>query len=100
MNPTRHSDIDKTKALLEAEKYDEAIVMLDQMLCQTPQNDMLLYIRGNAKRKKGDWAGAINDFLAAKAVNPDSPASEAADMLSGILEFRNKDLYNQRCSGC
>ena len=56
---------------------------------------MLLYIRGNAKRKKGDWAGAINDFLAAKAVNPDSPASEAADMLSGILEFRNKDLYNQ-----
>ena len=41
MNPTRHSDIDKTKALLEAEKYDEAIVMLDQMLCQTPQNDML-----------------------------------------------------------
>ena len=95
MNPTRHSDIDKTKALLEAEKYDEAIVMLDRMLCQTPQNDMLLYIRGNAKRKKGDWAGAINDFLAAKAVNPDSPASEAADMLSGILEFRNKDLYNQ-----
>ena len=92
MNPTRHSDIDKTKALLEAEKYDEAIVMLDQMSCQ---NDMLLYIRGNAKRKKGDWAGAINDFLAAKAVNPDSPASEAADMLSGILEFRNKDLYNQ-----
>ena len=95
MNPTRHSDIDKTKALLEAEKYDEAIVMLDQMLCQTPQNDLLLYIRGNAKRKKGDWAGAINDFLAAKAVNPDSPASEAADMLSGILEFRDKDLYNQ-----
>ena len=82
MNPTRHSDIDKTKALLEAEKYDEAIVMLDQMLCKTPLNDMLLYIRGNAKRKKGDWAGAINDFLAAKAVNPDSPASEAADTVS------------------
>lgn len=95
MNPTKHSDIDKTQALLEAGQYDEAIAMLDQMLCQAPQDDMLFYIRGNAKRKKGDWAGAINDYLAAKAVNPDSPASEAADMLSDILEFRNKDLYNQ-----
>ena len=100
MNPTRHSDIDKTKALLEAEKYDEAIVMLDQMLCQTPQNDMLLYIRGNAKRKKGDWAGAINDFLAAKAVNPDSPASEAADMSSEtkicIINKRQEVLCRKR----
>lgn len=58
MNPTRHSDIDKTKALLEAEKYDEAIVMLDQMLCQTPQNDMLLYIRGNAKTKERGLGGS------------------------------------------
>ena len=53
MNPTRHSDIDKTKALLEAEKYDEAIVMLDQMLCQTPQTICCFILAAMQNERKG-----------------------------------------------
>ena len=90
-----HEKITLIKALMETGLSEEVIAVLDRMLSNNPHDDALLYIRGNAKRKKGDWAGAINDYLAAKAINPDSPAAEAADMLNCILEFKNKDLYNQ-----
>lgn len=95
MDIIKHDKIDHIKTLMETEEGEEVIAILDKMLDDNPHDDSLLYIRGNAKRKKGDWAGAINDYLAAKTINPNSPAVEAADMLNCILEFRNKDLYNQ-----
>ncbi len=95
MSGNKHDKIDHIKALMETGEGEDVVAMLDRMLENNPNDDLLLYIRGNAKRKKGDWAGAINDYLAAKTINPDSPAMEAANMLNSILEFRNKDLYNQ-----
>ena len=38
---------------------------------------------------------AINNYLEALDINPASPAGEAKDMLVDILEFYNKDMYNQ-----
>jgi len=95
MSGNKHDKIDHIKALMETGEGEDVVAMLDRMLENNPNDDLLLYTRGNAKRKKGDWAGAINDYLAAKTINPDSPAVEAANMLNSILEFRNKDLYNQ-----
>lgn len=95
MVTAKHKKTDRFNVLVETGAYDNAINEINQMLIKNPHDDMLLYTRGNVKRKKGDWAGAINDYLAAKTINPDSPAAEAAVMLNSILEFRNKDLYNQ-----
>ena len=50
---------------------------------------------GNAFRKKGDWQGAINNYLEAMAINPESPAKNAYAIANDILDFYNKDMYNQ-----
>lgn len=58
-------------------------------------NDEAYYLLGNAYRKKGDWQQALNNYLEAIARNPQSPAVSARDMIMNILNFYNKDMYNQ-----
>ena len=38
---------------------------------------------------------ALNNYLEAIDRNPDSPAFEARKMAMDILEFYNKDMFNQ-----
>ncbi len=52
------------------------------------------YLRGNEYRKEGKWHEAINEYIVAIELNPDSPAVEAKRMLDDILNFYNKDAYN------
>lgn len=74
------------KAIAEAKNYISS---------QTEGLDFAYYILGNAYRKLGDWQGAINNYLEAMAINPDSPAKQAYEMANDILDFFNKDMYNQ-----
>jgi Tetratricopeptide repeat. len=52
------------------------------------------YRLGLECRKHGDWQSAMNHFLEAISINPDSPARGALEMVSRILNYRNKDIYN------
>ena len=52
------------------------------------------YRLGNEFRKKGDWQQALNNYLEAIALDPESPAVEAKQMLEDILNFYHKDSYN------
>ena len=52
------------------------------------------YEQGNSYRKKGNWQMAINCYIEAIELDPDSPAVEAKAMLDDILNFYNKDAYN------
>lgn len=52
------------------------------------------YQQGNEYRCQGDWQHAINCYMEATAIDPDSPAREARKMLEDILNFYNKDAYN------
>lgn len=82
--------------LLDKGKADEAIELATEFLTQThAPKDQLYYLRGNAYRKKGDWQHALNDYLEAITINPESPAKHAYDMAIDILNFFNKDMYNQ-----
>lgn len=80
--------------LLKENRTSEAIALLDQLIANDPGNDELYYLRGNACRKQADWQGALQNYLEAIQLNPDSPAKEAHRMLMEILEFYNKDMYN------
>lgn len=53
-----------------------------------------LYQEGNAYRKQGLWHEAINCYIEAIALDPDSPAVEAKKMLDEIMSFYHKDAYN------
>ena len=52
------------------------------------------YNHGNEYRRKGDWKHALDNYLEAIALDPESPAVEAKRMLDDILSFYCKDFYN------
>ncbi len=84
------------KELLWKNQVEQAIRQLDLMLdSDCPQKDQIYYLRGNAYRKHSDWQRALNDYQRAADLNPQSPAVEARRALIEILEFYNKDMYNQ-----
>jgi tetratricopeptide (TPR) repeat protein len=53
-----------------------------------------LYEQGNAYRKQSQWHEAINCYIQAIELDPDSPAVEAKRMLDDIMAFYCKDMYN------
>jgi len=52
------------------------------------------YRQGNKYRQEGNWQEALNHYMEAIELDPDSPAVEAKKMLEDILNYYNKDMYN------
>jgi len=52
------------------------------------------YLKGNEHRRHGDWQQAINCYLEAIELDPESPAVQAKEMLDNILNYYCKDMYN------
>lgn len=87
-------DSEMIRRLIYEGRLEEAIGKLDELIRSNASCDEAYYLRGNAYRKKNDWQQALNNYLTAIELNPESPAREAHDMLIRILEFYNKDMYN------
>ena len=87
---------ERIRNLLSTERADEAIAELDAFRnAGGTLDDELFYLLGNAWRKKGNWQMAMNNYLEAVHLNPESPAQQALDIANEILDFYNKDMYNQ-----
>ena len=84
---------ERMSSLLARDRADEAIALMESY--QGPMDDGLYYLLGNAWRKKGNWQMAMNNYLEAVRLNPDSPAAQALEIANDILDFYNKDMYNQ-----
>ncbi len=52
------------------------------------------YRQGNEHRQQGNWQKAIECYAEAIALNPNSPAAKAREMLLNILSYRCKALYD------
>jgi tetratricopeptide (TPR) repeat protein len=88
--------LDRIEAILQEGRIGEAKSLLKEYISSSGETpDRAYYLLGNAFRKEGDWQGAINNYLEAIAINPESPASNAYRMANDILDFYNKDMYNQ-----
>ena len=75
---------------------ENALQALEEFLQTEPVGkDEAYYLMGNAYRKLGDWQKALNNYQSAIELNPDSPALQARKMVMDILNFYNKDMYNQ-----
>ena len=84
------------KELIKEGKLDTAIEQLNAYIqSDTPQDDEPYYLLGNAYRKQSNWQMALNNYLEAMERNPESPAVQAHQMMMDILNFYNKDMYNQ-----
>ena len=85
------------KDLVKNGELNSAIEQLLQYIKENPSSndDEPYYLLGNAYRKQGNWQLALNNYLEAIARNPESPALQAHKMVMDILNFYNKDMYNQ-----
>ena len=83
------------KELIKEGQLDTAIEQLSQCILKDTTDDEPYYLLGNAYRKQGNWQLALNNYLEAIERNPDSPAVQAHQMMMDILNFYNKDMYNQ-----
>ena len=52
------------------------------------------YLKGNEFRRRGDFRQAMECYLEAIALEPESPAVQAKEMLDNNFAFSCKDLYN------
>ena len=88
--------VNQIKKLLREDKTSQAIEELNNFISTHPDcDDEPYYLLGNAWRKQGNWQFALNNYLEAMERNPESPAVEAKRMVMDILEFYNKDMFNQ-----
>ncbi|MBQ8443571.1 MAG: tetratricopeptide repeat protein [Bacteroides sp.] len=83
------------KELIKEGKLEAAIEKLSQYIQSDSTQDEPYYLLGNAYRKQGNWQLALNNYLEAIERNPESPAVQAHQMMMDILNFYNKDMYNQ-----
>lgn len=82
------------KEKIKAATYEEAIKMLDEYIAANPQDDDAVTVRGIRYWGAGKRSKAINDYLEAIRINPESRAKEALRAANEILDYYNKDLLN------
>ena len=83
------------KELIKEGQLETAIEQLSQYIQLDSTDDEPYYLLGNAYRKQGNWQLALNNYLEAMERNQESPAVQAHQMMMDILNFYNKDMYNQ-----
>ncbi|WP_455623499.1 tetratricopeptide repeat protein [Parabacteroides sp.] len=86
--------MEEIKRLIAENKPEEAIRLLDTYLAERPGSDEAWFLRGKAHYKLGNVRLALNSYLRAIEINPESPARAAYDMAIKVLDFYNKDMYN------
>lgn len=87
--------LDEIKSKIEGgTQPSEAIPLLDELIKDEPRNDEAYLERGLLHWSCGHRANAINDYLAAIEINPESKARLALKTANEILDYYNKDLYN------
>lgn len=52
------------------------------------------YKQGNEYRRQGNWKRAIDSYMEAIELDPESPAVAAKQMLDDIMSYYCKDIYN------
>lgn len=89
-------NLQEINLLIKEGKLEKAIEELNNYIqSNSTCNDKPYYLLGNAYRKQGNWQLALNNYLEAIERNPESPAVNAHQMMMDILNFYNKDMYNQ-----
>lgn len=88
-------DLTLAKELLDAGRWSDAVEVLTLFISKNEDSDEAYFLLGNAYRKKEDWQSALNNYQKAIDLNEESPARHAYKATIEVLEFYNKDMFNQ-----
>ena len=86
--------IDELRDKVRLMDADKAIDIITEYIARHPSDDEAFLMRGLKYWGANKRALAINDYLEALRLNPDSRARQALTQANDILDFYNKDLYN------
>ena len=89
--------ISELKESIKGLSGEEAVKALTEYIEANPDSkelDEVLTMRGMKYWGMQKRSAAINDYLAAIRINPESKAVEALKAANEILDYYNKDLYN------
>lgn len=79
---------------IKSKTPEEAILLLDDYLKTHPEDEEALTLRGMKHWSLNHRQLAINDYLAAIRINPESKARMALEYANTILDYYNTDLLN------
>lgn len=80
---------------LLAENVHEALQLLEVHTQKFGQSEQIFLLEGKARLKLSDWRRAQNAFLQAHQLNGQGVAKQYLEMLTDIMDFYNKDMFNQ-----
>lgn len=86
--------MDQIDKLLKDNKLDEALVLLDRIIENAPDDAEALFTRGKIYWRLGQRSKATSDYAAAASIDPESPAVQALEQARDIENFFNPDLLN------
>ncbi|MBO5271420.1 MAG: tetratricopeptide repeat protein [Muribaculaceae bacterium] len=84
----------KIEELINENRLNDALLLLNNEITQSQNNDKLYFTRGKLHWRLGNKSQAITDYEHAVDINPDSPARIALDNARDVIAFFNPDLYN------
>ena len=84
----------KIEELINENRLNDALLLLNNEITQSQNNDKLYFTRGKLHWRLGNKSQAISDYEHAVDINPDSPARIALDNARDVIAFFNPDLYN------
>lgn len=82
------------KDIIKGASFEEAIKILTDYIDSHPDDDEALTTRGMKYWGAGKRSLAMNDYLAAVRINPQSRAAQALKAAREILDYRNNDMFN------
>ncbi len=86
--------LQKIDELINKNMLDEALLLLNNEIESTKNNDKLYFTRGKLHWRMGNKAQAITDYEHAVDINPHSMARIALENAHDVISFFNPDLYN------
>lgn len=91
----QHTQYDYIKKLIDEGRLTDALLSISTAIEKYDDDATLFYLKGNAYMKMSDWPNALQCFLQSEKLDPTGKAAESRQMLEDILNFFNKDMYNQ-----
>lgn len=88
-------ELQKIKEVLSQDYSEEMVASLTEYIGSHPDSEEAHFLLGNAYRKNEQWGDALNAYQRAIEINPDSPAQLAYKSIIEVLDFYNKDMFNQ-----
>ena len=81
--------------LIDQCRLEEALLAIEERMAEEKESGHLFYLRGKLRLRQNDWRQATGDFLMSQSLWPEGPAAEQLMMIKEIMDFFNKDMYNQ-----